>query len=208
MLCEMKVRIWKFIRAITRKLRIWGVHTIDFHLYYKSLFIYSLISGFVAMWNNFYSLNWYNHPTRHCLNVDFDTADALLISEVKMLLEHRKAQHDSSDDDQELSAVFLKTLEYCQTFSKYNSRETIAAVRTWVCTISLCVCMSVCLLQYDYNIQLLVCEWYELVSFRVSGLLLFTKNHEHTATHQYYLVFGGLFSSLSTRLIQCPFLIN
>ena len=61
---------------------------------------------------------------------DFDNADALLISEVKMLLEHRKAQHESSEEDTELSNVFLKTLEHCQTFSKYNSRETIAAVRT------------------------------------------------------------------------------
>lgn len=56
---------------------------------------------------------------------DFDTADALLISEVKMLLEHRKAQYESQDDDHELSEVFTKTLEYCQTFSKYNSKETI-----------------------------------------------------------------------------------
>ena len=63
-------------------------------------------------------------------SVDFDNADALLISEVKMLLEHRKAQHESSEEDTELSNVFLKTLEHCQTFSKYNSRETIAAVRT------------------------------------------------------------------------------
>jgi DNA-directed RNA polymerase subunit F len=62
---------------------------------------------------------------------DFDNADALLISEVKMLLEHRKAQHESQDDDddQDLSEVFTKTLDYCQTFSKYNSRETISAVR-------------------------------------------------------------------------------
>ena len=36
---------------------------------------------------------------------DFDTADALLVSEVKMLLEHRKAQHESQDDDQDLSEV-------------------------------------------------------------------------------------------------------
>ena len=57
--------------------------------------------------------------------LDFDTADALLISEVKMLLEHRKAQYESQDDDHELSEVFTKTLEYCQTFSKYNSKETI-----------------------------------------------------------------------------------
>lgn len=37
--------------------------------------------------------------------VDFDNADALLVSEVKMLLEHRKAQHESQDDDQDLSEV-------------------------------------------------------------------------------------------------------
>lgn len=42
-----------------------------------------------------------------------------------MLLEHRKAQYESQDDDHELSEVFTKTLEYCQTFSKYNSKETI-----------------------------------------------------------------------------------
>ncbi|KAL5490862.1 hypothetical protein EMCRGX_G016054 [Ephydatia muelleri] len=60
---------------------------------------------------------------------DFDNADALLVSEVKMLLEHRKTQQESQDDDTELSEVFTKTLEYCQTFSKYNSRETISAVR-------------------------------------------------------------------------------
>lgn len=40
-----------------------------------------------------------------CDYVDFDNADALLISEVKMLLEHRKAQHESQDDDQDLSEV-------------------------------------------------------------------------------------------------------
>lgn len=35
----------------------------------------------------------------------FDTADALLISEVKMLLEHRKAQYESQEEDHELSEV-------------------------------------------------------------------------------------------------------
>lgn len=78
--------------------------------------------------------------------VVFDTADALLISEVKMLLEHRKAQYETQEEDHELSEVlptlppdlmccvsvlkvFTKTLDYCQTFSKYNSKETISAVR-------------------------------------------------------------------------------
>lgn len=65
------------------------------------------------------------------LLLDFDTADALLISEVKMLLEHRKAQYESQDDDHELSEVFTKTLEYCQTFSKYNSKETIQVSRLY-----------------------------------------------------------------------------
>lgn len=46
-----------------------------------------------------------------------------------MLLEHRKAQYESQDDDHELSEVFSKTLDCCQTFSKYNSKETIQAVR-------------------------------------------------------------------------------
>ena len=83
----------------------------------------------------------------------FDSADALLISEVKMLLEHRKAQYETQEEDHELSEVpphyltplgilrvvcvcvcvcvqvFTKTLDYCQTFSKYNSKETISAVR-------------------------------------------------------------------------------
>ena len=49
-----------------------------------------------------------------------------------MLLEHRKAQYESQDDDSELSDVFTKTLEYCQTFSKYNSKETIKVVGQWV----------------------------------------------------------------------------
>lgn len=68
-------------------------------------------------------------PSKLFVSLDFDHADALLISEVKMLLEHRKAQYDSQDDDHELSEVFSKTLEYCQTFSKYNSKETIQEVR-------------------------------------------------------------------------------
>ena len=81
------------------------------------------------------------------LRAVFDTADALLISEVKMLLEHRKAQYETQEEDHELSEVqpplyfpaspfifvfvkvFTKTLDYCQTFSKYNSKETISAVR-------------------------------------------------------------------------------
>ena len=39
------------------------------------------------------------------LRAVFDTADALLISEVKMLLEHRKAQYETQEEDHELSEV-------------------------------------------------------------------------------------------------------
>ena len=60
---------------------------------------------------------------------EFEGAETLLVSEVNMLLEHRKTQNESADDDQELSEVFKKTLEYTQRFSKYKNRESIAAVR-------------------------------------------------------------------------------
>ena len=46
-----------------------------------------------------------------------------------MLLEHRKSQNDSTDEEQELSDVFVKTLTYTQRFSRYKNRETIQAVR-------------------------------------------------------------------------------
>ncbi|CAD5113384.1 DgyrCDS2557 [Dimorphilus gyrociliatus] len=49
---------------------------------------------------------------------EFDNAETLLTSEVLMLLEHRKQQNEANDDDTELSEVFMKTLSYCQRFSK------------------------------------------------------------------------------------------
>jgi len=61
---------------------------------------------------------------------EFENAETLLISEVQMLLEHRKQQNETAEDEQELSNVFMKTLNYTQRFSKYKSRETIGAVRS------------------------------------------------------------------------------
>jgi DNA-directed RNA polymerase II subunit RPB4 len=61
---------------------------------------------------------------------EFENAETLLISEVQMLLEHRKHQNETAEDEQELSNVFMKTLSYTQRFSKYKSRETIGAVRS------------------------------------------------------------------------------
>ena len=42
----------------------------------------------------------------------------------------RKQQNESAEDEQELSEVFMKTLNYTQRFSKFKNRETIASVRT------------------------------------------------------------------------------
>jgi len=60
---------------------------------------------------------------------EFDNAETLMISEVHMLLEHRKAQNENAEDEQELSEVFGKTLAYAERFAKFKNRETIASVR-------------------------------------------------------------------------------
>lgn len=61
---------------------------------------------------------------------EFDNAETLMISEVHMLLEHRKSQNENAEDEQELSEVFSKTLTYTERFAKFKNRETIAAVRS------------------------------------------------------------------------------
>lgn len=61
---------------------------------------------------------------------EFESSETLLISEVDMLLEHRKQQNESAEEEIELSEVFMKTLSYCQRFSRYKNRETISAVRS------------------------------------------------------------------------------
>ena len=61
----------------------------------------------------------------------FENADPLINAEVCMLLEHRKAQHETEDmdEDQEMSEVFQKTLSHTKRFSKFKNKETITAVR-------------------------------------------------------------------------------
>ena len=61
--------------------------------------------------------------------LEFESAETLLNSEVYMLLEHRKTQNEGTEEEQELSEVFIKTLNYTQKFSRYKNRETIAQVR-------------------------------------------------------------------------------
>ncbi|XP_014208964.1 DNA-directed RNA polymerase II 16 kDa polypeptide [Copidosoma floridanum] len=60
---------------------------------------------------------------------EFENAETLLISEVHMLLEHRKAQNESAEEEQEFSEVFMKSLTYTNRFRKFKNKETIAAVR-------------------------------------------------------------------------------
>ncbi|XP_070561773.1 DNA-directed RNA polymerase II subunit RPB4-like [Ptychodera flava] len=60
---------------------------------------------------------------------EFEQAETLLNSEVHMLLEHRKTQNESAEEEQELSEVFMKTLHYTQRFSRFTNRETISDVR-------------------------------------------------------------------------------
>uniref|UniRef100_A0A8C7QT39 RNA polymerase Rpb4/RPC9 core domain-containing protein n=1 Tax=Oncorhynchus mykiss TaxID=8022 RepID=A0A8C7QT39_ONCMY len=60
----------------------------------------------------------------------FENAETLLNSEVQMLLEHRKQQNESAEDEQELSEVFMKSLNYTARFSRFKNRETIASVRS------------------------------------------------------------------------------
>ncbi|CAF0706130.1 unnamed protein product [Brachionus calyciflorus] len=60
---------------------------------------------------------------------EFENSETLLISEVHMLMENRRAQNESSEEEKELPPVFLKTLEYCERFSRFKNKETIIAVR-------------------------------------------------------------------------------
>lgn len=59
-----------------------------------------------------------------------------------MLLEHRKQQNESAEDEQELSEVFMKTLNYTARFSRFKNRETITAVRRYRSATRLSGCLS------------------------------------------------------------------
>ncbi|KAJ2719283.1 RNA polymerase B [Coemansia sp. Benny D115] len=60
------------------------------------------------------------------LGADFQDAECLLISEVKVLLE---AQYDNKKEEKNLKEVYTKTLDYVQRFSRYTNRDTIKEVR-------------------------------------------------------------------------------
>jgi hypothetical protein len=55
---------------------------------------------------------------------------------------HFVFQNESQEEEQELSEVFMKTLNYTQRFAKFKNMENIAAVRSLVTllTSSRCLC--------------------------------------------------------------------
>merc|ERR1711934_579587 len=64
---------------------------------------------------------------------EFENIETLLNVEVAALLQNRKEQNDaaaeSGGNEIELSECFLKTLQYCERFQRYNNMETSKAVR-------------------------------------------------------------------------------
>jgi len=66
---------------------------------------------------------------------EFENAETLLISEVHMLLDHRKRQNESADEEQEFSEVFMKTYAYTDSFRKFKNKETIMSVRRYLTAI-------------------------------------------------------------------------
>ena len=61
---------------------------------------------------------------------EFENAETLLFSEVNLLLQHRIKTNETSEDEQEFSKVFTKTLNYTSRFSRFNNRDTINTMRT------------------------------------------------------------------------------
>jgi len=60
---------------------------------------------------------------------EFDNAEALFISEVCLLLEHRSQQNEIAEDEQALTEVFHKTKEYCRRFGKFKNNDAICRIR-------------------------------------------------------------------------------
>lgn len=85
----------------------------------------------IAFWLQVSQQNSFSSRLKHrdCLDAEFENAETLLISEVHMLLEHRKAQNESAEEEQEFSEVFMKTLTYTNRFRKFKNKETISSVR-------------------------------------------------------------------------------
>ncbi|KAK1900204.1 DNA-directed RNA polymerase II subunit RPB4 [Dissostichus eleginoides] len=61
---------------------------------------------------------------------EFESSETLLNSEVHMLLEHRKQQNESAEDEQELSEVFMKTLNYTGRFEDEELQQILDDIQT------------------------------------------------------------------------------
>ncbi|XP_039301111.1 DNA-directed RNA polymerase II subunit RPB4-like [Nilaparvata lugens] len=53
---------------------------------------------------------------------EFENAETLLISEVHMLIAHRKQQNESAEEEQGFSNVFQKTDTYTERFRKFKNK--------------------------------------------------------------------------------------
>lgn len=80
--------------------------------------------GFILPYSN---ISFVSHVVDNI--TEFANAETLLISEVHMLLAHRKAQNEKAEEEQELSEVFVKTYAYTDHFRKFRNRETIQSIR-------------------------------------------------------------------------------
>lgn len=68
-------------------------------------------------------------PYHLMFDLEFENAETLLISEVFLLLEHRRNQSEQSEELTEMTEAFVKTLNYTQRLAKFKNRDTIRAVR-------------------------------------------------------------------------------
>jgi len=64
------------------------------------------------------------------LGTDFAVAQCLLNSEVAILLETSQQAHEADESEAELSQVFIKTLGYVKTFSRYKNKTAVKEVRS------------------------------------------------------------------------------
>uniref|UniRef100_A0A915JYT9 RNA polymerase Rpb4/RPC9 core domain-containing protein n=1 Tax=Romanomermis culicivorax TaxID=13658 RepID=A0A915JYT9_ROMCU len=60
---------------------------------------------------------------------EFENAETLMISEVFLLLEHRKNQSEQQEELTDTTETFIKTMNYTQRLAKFKNRDTIRAVR-------------------------------------------------------------------------------
>ena len=66
---------------------------------------------------------------RLLLGADFEHADCLLNSEVQLILESKRLELTDEAQEEQLSAVFEKTLQYVNSFNLYKGKTAVKEVR-------------------------------------------------------------------------------